>query len=87
MEASNRSLVHVYCTVALTSYFLELFFLLPQFMYVLISPGALTQCIMSISAKSDAYYVKWCCYAILLMMSLQTDWPFISFPSWHFTVQ
>lgn len=51
MEASNRSLVHVYCTVALTSYFLELFFLLPQFMYVLISPGALTQCIMSISAK------------------------------------
>lgn len=94
MEASTifqpASPVYMYCKVALTSYFsmsyVQFFFLLDQFMHVLISLGALTQPIMSISAQSDPHYVKWCCYTMLLMMSQQTHWPFMSFPSSSFFI-
>lgn len=67
------SVVSVHCTVPPTYYYYyyylfcyvqlcSAFFLLDQFMSVLISLGALTQPIMSISAQSDSHYVKWCCY-------------------------
>lgn len=90
MHGSNNKipagLVSLHCTVAPTYsclHFLGVMFsiffpLLDQFIHVLISPGALTQLIMSISAQSDSHYVKWCCYTALLMMSQQSHWPFMS---------
>lgn len=79
-------IVSMHCTVPPTYYFYffcyvqlcSAFFLLDQFMHVLISLGALTQPIMSISAQSDSHYIKWCCCTMLSMMSQQTHWPFVS---------